>query len=198
MKKLNLLLFWLVSVLQHTVAQNIIEWDSRYALKLSDFKSEASKIGGNVNSLNSAMGIQFSFSMSNYEFMFTKNFNSKVSCTFARDASSLIASDEKMAECLLKFSQFDFDLSELYARKFRKALYENKGAFSSAGFFKPIYDDINKEFTQRHSKAADETQLGQDETKLQVLHAQVLYELNELPDFCKTCKPPKKSKTKKE
>jgi hypothetical protein len=35
-------------------------------------------------------GLDFSLQMSNIEFMFTKNFNSKVSSTFKRDAASII------------------------------------------------------------------------------------------------------------
>jgi hypothetical protein len=194
MKTIKLVFPFIIFVVSQVVAQSRLEWSPDYKLQMSDFQSEGTKTGGNINSLIAGSGIEFAYTMSTYEFMFTKNFNSKVSCVFMRSSASLIATDEKTAGQLLKLSQFDFDLSELYARKLRKKLYENKGTFSDAGFFKPLYDDINKELTERMTKTNEETNLGSDETKLAALHAQVLSEIAELPDFCKSCKPPKKKK----
>jgi len=57
--------------------------------------------------------------MSNAEFMFTKNFNSKVNCEFHCNIASLIAPDTARAMNLLLFSRYAFDLAELYARKVR-------------------------------------------------------------------------------
>jgi hypothetical protein len=177
------------------VAQNKIEWDGVYQLKLTDFKSPASKVGAtNTYSLHTAAHMDFSFQMSSAEFMFTKNFNSKVTCIFNRDAASLIAPDSVTALQILNFARYEFDLSELYARKFRKRLYEGKGAFSDVNFFKPIYDDVQNEFVNRYSVAADETDLGRNDEKLAALHQQVLKELEAFSEFCKTCKPPKKKK----
>jgi len=174
-------------------SQNIIDWDGIYKLQLSDFKSTASQIGDvNIYSLACGAAIDFAFHMTSGEFMFTKNFNSKVKCIFNRDASSLVATDTLMALQLLDFARYDFDLTELYARKFRKRLYEEKGAFSDASFFKPVYDDIQREFLERHTLAAKNTDLGRNSEKLSVLHQQVLTEIDELADYCKTCKPSKK------
>jgi hypothetical protein len=188
-----LLLFILLS--SNTYAQNIIEWDSSYKLQLSDFQSAATKLkGGNVYSLKSSNTIDFAFSMSNAEFMFTKNFNSKVACSFRRDAAVLIAPDSQLAKDLLEFARYDFDLSELYARKFRKKLFEDKGAFSNVSFFKPLYDEIEQQYTNRYAMVATETDLGRDKEKLKSLHNEVLIEIAELQDFCKACKPSKKKK----
>ena len=134
--------------------------------------------------------------MSNYEFMLTKNFNSKVTCSFKPEAAMILAPDTATATDLLEFAKFDFDLAELYARKLRKRLYEEKGAFSDANFFQPVYDEINKEFVDRHTAAGKETDLGKNRDKLNELHAQVMQEIDELPDFCKTCKPSKKKNKK--
>jgi len=176
-------------------SQNDIAWDGQYQLQLSDFQSQATQIGNvSVYSLHSSGGFEFSFYMSNYEFMFTKNFNSKVNNVFRRDAASLVAPDENTAKDIVSYAQYEFDLSELYARKFRKQLYEQKGAFSNATFFRPIYDNIQKEFTERDTNAGKETDLGRKKDKLKILHEAVLKEIEELADFCKACKPPKKKK----
>jgi hypothetical protein len=175
--------------------QNIINWDGNYQLQLSDFQSPSTEIGDvNIYSLHTASGIDFSFAMSHAEFMFTKNFNAKVNCSFKRDAASLVAPDSSFAQVLVNFARYEFDLSELYARKFRKQLYEEKGAFSDISFFKPVYDVIQKEFIERHALAGKQTEYGKKKEKLNELHQEVLTQIEGLSDFCKMCKPSKKKK----
>lgn len=191
--RISILILGILFQARAIMAQNSIEWDGVYQLRVTDFKSPSSKVGeSNIYSLHTAANMDFSFQMSNAEFMFTKKFNSKASCIFNREAASLIAPDSVTAYQMLNFSRYEFDLSELYARKFRKMLYERKGAFSNGNFFKPMYDIVQKEFVNRHSIAADETDLGRNEEKLVTIHQEVLNELAMLHDFCKTCKPPRR------
>ncbi|WP_339918593.1 hypothetical protein [uncultured Flavobacterium sp.] len=194
MKK-AIIFFLLIQVLT-TNAQNSIEWDGIYQLQLSDFQSEATQIGSDVNitSIHTASSLGFAFMMNNVEFMFTKNFNSKVNCSFQKDAGSLIAPDTITANKLLDFARYEFDLSELYARKLRKEIYEQKGTFSDVSFLKVIYDQIQKKYTEEHAMAAKNTNLGLEAAKLTVLHTEVLKQIENYPDFCKSCKPPKKKK----
>lgn len=175
--------------------QDAIEWDGIYQLQLSDFRSSTTQIGGTtMYSLHSTCSMDFSFAMTSGEFMFTKNFNSKVNCSFNRNAASLVAPDSLTATDLIFFARFEFDLSELYARKFRKRLFEEKGAFSDVHFFRPIYDEIQNELVERHTLAGRTTDLGRDRQKLEQLHQEVLKEIAGLSDYCKTCKPPKRKK----
>lgn len=132
--------------------------------------------------------------MSNAEFMFTRNFNSKVNCVFNKEASSLVAPNDKIAEDLVAFARYEFDLSELYARKFRKKLYEEKSTFSGVNFVKPAFDEMQKEFNSRDTMAGKTTDLGRNREELSKLHREVLAEIELLSDFCKTCKPAKKKK----
>jgi len=177
-------------------AQNAIEWDGTYELQLSDFQSNATQIGSEVSitSIHTTSSLDFAFMMNNVEFMFTKNFNSKVNCSFQRDAASLIAPDAITANKLLDFARYEFDLSELYARKLRKEIYEQKGTFSDVSFLKVIYDQIQKQFTEEHATAAKSTNLGLETAKLTAIHTEVSKQIQNYPDFCKTCKPPKKKK----
>lgn len=193
MKQILLSLLIILSTL--VKAQNKIDWDGAYQLQLSDFQSSSTQIGStSYYSIAASCGIGFLFSMSNYEFIFTKNFNSKVSCEFVRSTSSLIAVDSTMAYEMLSFANYEFDLAELYARKFRQKLFENKGAFSNINFFKPLYDEMQLEYTQRGNGAMSETQLGKNKEKLKELHQAVLTEIEALPDYCRTCKPSKKKR----
>lgn len=185
----------LILVSSSTYAQSVIEWDGNYNLQLSDFQSPTTQItGANMYSLYSGSGFDFAFHMSNAEFMFTKNFNTKVNCSFKKNIASLISPDSTRAFELLDLARYDFDLAELYARKFRQRLYDSKGAFSDASFFHPIYDQIQKEFMERQIQTAQLTELGHNKEKLEGLHQEVLREINSLSDFCKTCIPPKKKK----
>lgn len=106
----------------------------------------------------------------------------------------MIAPDLETAEKLVKFAQYQFDLNELYTRQFRKKLYENKGAFSSITYINPLFENVQNELTERYSEAAEITNLGLEQELLLTLHLEVLDEIAELKDFCKTCKPPKAKK----
>lgn len=174
-------------------AQNTIEWSKGVELQFSDFRSPATRIGeSSIFSLSTSASFDFAFYMSNAQFMFTKNFNNKVNCTFNRDASVLVAPDSSSASDLLLFARYDFDLAELYARKLRKKLYEEKGAFSNVNFFRPVFDQLQQEFSVRHTNAAKATELGRNREELLALQKQVWQEIDELNDFCKECKPQKK------
>lgn len=187
MKYLFTILFLLITTV--TFSQDNIDWDGKYQLQLSDFRSPATQIGSiNIYSLHTAPGIDFSFYMSNVAFMFTKNFNSKVNNIFKRNIASLVAPDNRIANDLVGYAQFQFDLSELYARKFRKRIFEEKGTFSNITFFRPIYDDLQKEFSERDTNAGKETDFGRKKDKLNVLHELVLREIDELANFCRECK----------
>ncbi|PLX01511.1 MAG: hypothetical protein C0595_14465 [Marinilabiliales bacterium] len=177
--------------------QNKIQWSEDYKLKLSDFQSPSSQIGEiDMYSIRTGSSFDFEFSMSGYEFMFTKNFNDKVDSYFSRNAAILVAPDSSFANDLLSFAQYEFDLSELYARKLRKKLYENKGAFSSYDFFREYFEEVQNEYVQRYTQTGKETDLGRDKGKLTELHNKVMEEIHELSEYCKTCKPAKKKRKK--
>ena len=94
----------------------------------------------------------------------------------------------------IEFAQYEFDLSELYARKLRRDLYLNKGTFSDISFLQPLYDAIQKEYSAEHDIASNKSKLGQNEKLIKELDIEVLKRIQELSDFCKYCKPPKKKK----
>jgi len=178
--------------------QSTIEWSSDRNLRLSDFESETSEINKELNTYAIYSGVQmdFLFQMSNYEFMFTKNFNSKVRTVFNKNSASIIAPDSIIANQLLMVGQYDFDLAELYSRKFRKELYEQKGTFSNVSFFKPIYEKLQAEMSQVNAQVFKDSELGKNSEILEKEHQKVREEIELLSDFCKECKPPKKKKNK--
>ena len=189
---------FLILISNMCFSQKVIDWSPGYRLNLSDFQSTSSEINNELTSyyIHPGTNMDFSFQMSSYEFMFTKNFNSKVRTTFNKAAASIIAPDSSLAFQLLKFGQYSFDLTELYSRKFRKELYLQKGTFSNAGFFKPIFEKLQIEMNETNARVLKESELGKNRKILEKEHQLVLAEIESLSDFCKDCKPPKKKKKK--
>lgn len=192
--KFRILLFFLL-VLSFGYGQDIIKWDGKYKLQLSDFKSPSTQIGNTTNIfIMVSAGFEFYFSMSNIEFMLTKNFNAKVENNFKPSASVIVAPDETHALEMISYANYQFDLSELYARKIRKKLYEEKGAFSSVNLFKPVFEEYQKEYSERIGNVSKNTNVGQDREKLIQQHDEVKKEIELLSDYCRECKSPKKKR----
>jgi len=170
-----------------------MEWVPDYAFKMEDFQGSKTINGKDTDKVfvQSGVMLDFAFQMSNIEFMFTKNFNSKVNCTFLSDAAVIIAPDSIEAKKLIALVAFDFDLSELYARKIRKELFENKKTFSDATFFQPYFDKMIAERNKISSRVYLESDFGNKDVVLKKEHEAVKGELVSLSDFCKECKPPK-------
>lgn len=174
------------------ISQNEIAWDGIYQLNLKDIKSSSTQIGNtNINSVFIQNSMSFEFQMSNFEFMITKNFNKKVKNVFRSDLDYILATDTATAIELVSFSRFIFDLNELYSRKLRKKLYEEKNAFSDTKFFKPIFDEISKELSEKGMNASKETNFGLQKEKLKKMHLDVLAEIQTYSNFCFNCKPKK-------
>lgn len=58
-------------------------------------------------------------------------------------------------------------------------------------FCKPIYDQIQREFAERHATVGVQSDLGRNRDKHRELHQAVIEEIDKLSDFCKTCIPKK-------
>jgi hypothetical protein len=176
-------------------AQNVIEWSPMYKLVLADFQNAGTDLANKEGStFQTSTHIEFGFMMSNAEFMMTKNWNSKVKASFTRNQSFIVAPDEAYAQHVVDLCQADFDLAELYARKLRKELFENKKAFSNMDFARPSYDKIQAEFGERRAALSKETNVGVKSDILKQRQEEILNEISTLSDFCKECKPPKKRK----
>jgi hypothetical protein len=171
-----------------------MEWKPDYELQLGDYQSAQTEISPELTSYSIYSGskIDFSFNMSSVAFMFTKNFNSKVKAIFHKNLAVLIAPDTLTATQLVRFGRYDFDLVELYSRKIRKKIYEEKGAFTDAKSFQPIFNEFQEEMNTVSAQVFKATDFGKDSVLLQQEHKKVLQQLKALSDFCTNCKPDKK------
>jgi len=177
-------------------AQELLIWNSEYELQLSDYQSPESEINPALTSYSIYSGskIDFSFNMNSVSFMFTKNFNDKIKALFQKNLAVLIALDSLTANQLLQFGRYDFDLVELYSRKIRKKIYEEKGTFSDSSLFQPIFNELQEEINTVSAQVFKATDFGKDSEMLQKEHNKVIDEINVLSDFCMTCKPKKNRK----
>ncbi|MEP3998903.1 MAG: hypothetical protein ABJM12_00760 [Ekhidna sp.] len=192
MKKFILLLMVSASM-TYVIGQEPMEWNPDYVLQLSDYQSPESEINAKLTSYSIYSGskIDFSFNMNSVSFMFTKNFNSKIKAIFQKNLAVLVAPDTLTAQQLLQFGRYDFDLVELYARKIRKKIYEEKGTFTDAKFFQPIFNELQEEMNTVSAQVFKATDFGKDAALLQKEHDKVIDEINALSDFCMSCKPKK-------
>jgi hypothetical protein len=193
MKKILFGILLAVTFVQYGQSKRV-EWKPNYAFTLSDFENTGTRIDSRMEKtlLQPGILIELGFQMSGVEFMFTRNFNEKVTCLFDKGTAIFMAQNQIQVEQMLQLATFDFDLSELYARKIRKALFENKKTFSEASFFKPIYDELIAERNARSSRVYLESDFGILTKVLEQEHATVKAGIEELADYCKSCKPPKK------
>jgi hypothetical protein len=187
----NLLTLLLLISAFTALGQAKTEWKEGYKLSVLDFQAESPKSReGQGQTYYLAANLDFSYAMSNYEFMLTKNFNKFVTAYFI-PANSWLQQGEG-TEILLKFAQMDFDLLELYARKYRQRLYGEKNAFSKPNFFQQAHEEVNAAMAKRSVEM--QNAVSESDGKGEEFHGQILKEISELAEFCKECKPVKKKK----
>lgn len=191
MLKYTLILLFSIFQIAQSNAQSVIVWSAESPLKVSDFMAKSPSNSGNLYGCQASCSIDFGFRMSAASFMLTKNFNNKVKAVFTRITSYLVANTEEQKQPLVAYSQCIFDVTELYARKFRKRLFEEKKAFSNSEFYANVQEELQKELQARENYIQTATKLGQNTEELTKIRTQVLVEIAELSDYCYDCKPKK-------
>lgn len=173
-----------------TFAQNgKVQWDSNYKISLSDFQSPQTKLNAKgLFFLNFPAEIELAYEMSEREFKKAKDFNGVVVCVFNTTDASIMAQDEGSAKLLVNFAQFSFDLSELYARKLRKAILEERSKHANDEYVPSLYDTVQEQLNNRYADAMQKTGMGINSKELERLHTEVAAELRMLEQYCKQCK----------
>ncbi len=178
------------------VSQEKVSWTSDLTITEHSFKGAIPNLVDDlVQQYYFACTYDFSFHMMSMQFAFTKNFNQYVNAYYI-PTHSWIESGELTSQLIL-MANLDFDLAELYARKFRKKLYEAKNVGSNIDFFCSLHNENNKEYTTEHAEIHSE--LRTVDNAEEYLHQKILEinsKIEDLSEFCKTCKPKKKKKRK--
>jgi hypothetical protein len=112
----------------------------------------------------------------------TKNFNKKVRNTIIKSASWIDTTQN--IELALNYRQTLFDISEIYVRKFRKELLENRKKIANGlTIVQEINSQISSDFAKRRLDYDSETNYGTNIEKQLFWEQQIKNELLELSDF---------------
>lgn len=200
MKVNQVILALLCSILfsiNSSYAQKKVEWTETTEVTLESFKGTAPEmVEDNVQQYLFSCTWQFNFQMANIQFAFSKNFNKYVEAFYYPNQSWI--EEGELTKDLLLMANLDFDITELFARKFRKAIYEKKKVDSSVNMMNTISEEINYEHVNYRAKIESELRATDN---IEEVVAKYDKEVNEgiqsLNEFCKTCKPQKKKRKKK-
>ena len=166
-----------INVCNSQTSQDHILWHESRKLTINDFAIK--------NSLTAGSGSFAQFSM-NYQLkgfdVFTKNFNKKVENRMIGSASWLDTTSN-VSQALL-YQQTLFDLSEIYTRKFRKALKEErKRLIKNLKLAEDLNDNIMTEFSKRRLEYSQDTNFGLDSTRQMLWQNSIKSELSDLAQF---------------
>ena len=181
MKKI-LILFLFLSSLSFSQSGNQSTrkfWSKDNKLTKEDFKIKIN------DSFNEAIYSQFSISYSAKGFdFFKRNLNMRVQNIFLKSASWIDTLRISETHEQIKFQQLQFDLSEVYTRKFRKRLLINKNKITKGvDLLNQISDNILTEFSEERMKLIKETEGGRNIEKLKIWRKKINSLLNQLDVF---------------
>ena len=147
---LSVNLFLVVLFTQNNKTKYDIPWSEDVKLKWENFKAKPPKYTYNESAVTSS-GVSSSVSANDTIIQFT------VKCLFNEKESWVIRKDTSV--WLLNHEQRHFDITEVYARKFRKIIlkYHFKNIKEVGNMFNKTYRDINKEMNAEQKKYDRET-----------------------------------------
>lgn len=191
----NIIIFMtLILIGFHMTAQKQIEWSEEIIINEKSFQGTLPNLtDDNYQEYYFSTSFDFNFQMLSLQFTFTKNFNKYVTAYYVPEFSWMEEGD--LTEQLLLMANMDFDLVELFARKFRKKLFEAKNLGSNVNFFSHLHNEINNEYIARNAEIRSRLKTTDNLSDYLVEdNDRINAEIQELGEFCKTCKPQKKKK----
>jgi hypothetical protein len=179
MKRLSIIILTIVLFLKGYSQDNpdILLWSSTHRLTIDDF---------GIKKENSYSGLSFAqfsmgYSVNGFDFL-TRNFNKKVKNTMLKSASWIDTTYNVVSS--LRYQQTLFDLMEIYTRKFRKELRENRKQIASGlTIVHEIDARISTDFAKRRLDYDTETNSGTNTDKQLIWEQQIRQELLELSDY---------------
>ena len=156
-----------------------MSWDASYKLSWTDFRA---KPNTNANAVAiTASGITFGFSITKTDDNVIVGFTSDVHAHFYPEQSWY--KKERADSQILGHEQLHFDITELYARKFRQRISHLKTSNSIRKELKAVHNAILKELSQIQGQYDKETNYSihsESQTKWQTY---IAVELDKLSKF---------------
>ena len=165
------------------VAQNLPDghkrWSSENKLTIDDFKIKV----GDENSDVISSRFQTSHELGEFD-LFPKNLNQRIHNIFVGNVSWIDTTKIENLEVEMEFQQLQFDIFEIYTRKFRKEVLKNKKEIiKEYETIKQIYKEIMAGIDEEISRFLKETDNGKNIVKLQEWREKIASGLNELNEF---------------
>ena len=156
-----------------------MSWSESYKLSWADFKA---KPNTNVNAVAiTASGITFGFSITKTDSNQVIGFTSEVHAHFYPEQSWY--KKERADNHILGHEQLHFDITELYARKFRQRISHLKMSNNIRKELKVIHNAINKELSQMQDNYDNETNYSINYESQKEWHNYIAIELKKLSKF---------------
>lgn len=154
-----------------------IYWSEGQKLTISDFGIHTRNMESGATSAEFA--IDYQVSKLNFA---TKSFNKKVRNYMVKSTSQIDVTGN--VDQFLLYQQTLFDLSEVYAREFRRALQQNKKLLIQST---SVADELNwkimSEFMERRAKYTKETNSASNKVMQKKWQKEIAYELSVLKDY---------------
>lgn len=181
MKRLYITFFFLFSL--HIIFgqthpnDNYISWSPTRRLTINDFTIQTA----NLKTTPSFAQFSVDYQVNGFSFM-TKNFNKKVHNYVIKSASWIDTTFD--TEQSIKYQQTLWDICEIYTRRFRKDLKDNRRKIlTGTEFIKELNAKIMSDFSNRRIEYDTETNSGSDIEKQQEWELRIQKELDELKVF---------------
>lgn len=136
----------------------VLTWNDSYKLSWQDFKAKPNFADSAV--AITASGITFGFSITQTDRDEVVSFSSEVHAHFYPEESWYKI--ERADDHILGHEQLHFDITELFARKFRYQISQLKLSNSIRRQLKKIHNDINSELSQMQKKYDKETDFSRN------------------------------------
>jgi len=179
MKKLLTLLLSIGFLINASSQDNpdYLLWSSTHRLTINDFGIKKS----DSNSGLSFAQFSMDYSVNGFDFV-SRNFNKKVRNTIIKSASWIDTTQH--VELSLRYQQTLFDIAEIYTRRFRKELKENRKQIAKGlEIVQEINSRISSDFAKRRLQYDSETKSGTNNENQLIWEQQINTELLELSDY---------------
>ena len=171
------ILLFLSCFCQKSKDDNYIPWSATRKLTVKDFVIKTKDYQTAIVGVQVLVDYQFN----GFDFM-TRDFNKKITNYFMKSASWIDTTYDLTIS--LRYAQMLFDMNEIYTRRFRKEIRENRKKFlKGTEFVREIETRLTTEFAHRRIDYDTETKFGTDLLKQLQWEAQIRMELNDLKEF---------------
>ena len=158
--------------------EETISWHEDLKLEWSDFKGEPKPVGDAV--AITASGILFGFSATSSS-RGLEDYSFNIASHFYPDKSWHV--NESLSDIVLNHERLHFDITELYARKFRQRITNFKFTNAINNEMQSIHDAIIKELGELQNKYDAETNHSQILEKQLAWQKFIALELNKLSNY---------------